>query len=191
MATDKDEIIIFMIEELTKLVRQGSKAPQIDFLKIDTLSDQLEQTGASVRESITKIEEAAQYIQQPVRTEHRHTFDIRSNYAFVSLILLGLISACLAYALITERQEAATMRDNDLKYRYVKMKGEASSQRISELENLFEINRDNPKIKQLRNDVEEYERAIKEKTTLDEQNRLRQLETEKLNDKAETIKMKQ
>lgn len=124
MATDKDEIIIFMIEELTTLVKLNSKAPQIDLSKIDTLSDQLEQTETATRESITKIEEAAQQIKQPVKTE---------------------------------RQEADTFRDNDLKYRYVKMKGEAPPQRLSEL---------------------------------DEQNRLRQLEAEKLNDKVEYIKKK-
>lgn len=63
------------------------------------------------------------------------------------------------------------------------MKGETSPERISELENLFEINRDNSKIRQMSKDVENYERAVKEKATLDEQARLRQLEAEKLKSK--------
>lgn len=70
------------------------------------------------------------------------------------------------------------------------MKGEAPPQRISELEELFEINRDNSNIKQLRKDVEAYERAVKEKAALDEQTRLRQLEAERLNREAENIKKK-
>lgn len=190
MAAEKDDIIIFMIEELTTLVKLNSKAPQIDFSKIDTLSDQLEQTKASVRESITKIEDITQQIQQPVKTEHRHTFDIRSSYAFVSLVLLGLTSVCLAYTMITERNEVSTIRDNDLKYRYIKMKGDATSQRISELEDLFEINRDNAKIKQIRKDVDDFERAVKEKATLDEQNRIRQLEVDRLSKEADSIMSK-
>lgn len=40
--------------------------------------------------------------------------------------------------------------DNDLKYRYIKMKGEALPERIAELEELFELNRDNTKIHQMK-----------------------------------------
>ena len=41
------------------------------------------------------------------------------------------------------------------------MKGEASPESISGLENLFEFNRDNRKIKQMRKDVETYEEAVR------------------------------
>lgn len=70
------------------------------------------------------------------------------------------------------------------------MKGEATPERISDLEDLFEINRDNAKIRQLRKDVENYERAIKEKAALDEQTRLRQQEAEQLNKEANSIRNK-
>lgn len=70
------------------------------------------------------------------------------------------------------------------------MKGEVTPEHISELENLFEVNRDNDKIRQMGKDVENYERAVKEKATLDEQNRLRKLEAEKLNQEAEKLKNK-
>ena len=53
--------------------------------------------------------------------------------------------------------------DNDLKYRYIKMKGEATPDRIAELEEIFELNRDNTKIRRMKNDVEEYERTIQRK----------------------------
>lgn len=58
------------------------------------------------------------------------------------------------------------------------MKGEATPERISELEDLFNINRDNTKIRQMKNDVESYEQTIKAKATLDEQARLRQQQAE-------------
>lgn len=35
--------------------------------------------------------------------------------------------------------------DNDLKYRYIKMKNEATPERIAELEEIFKQNRDNAK----------------------------------------------
>ena len=43
----------------------------------------------------------------------------------------------------------------------------------------------------MQKDVEEYERTVLEKATLEEQARLRQQEAEKLNDKASKIKGKQ
>ena len=80
--------------------------------------------------------------------------------------------------------------DNDLKYRYIKMKGEATPERISELENIFEINRDNAQIRQMFKDVEDYERTVKEKAVLDELNRRRALESRQLDDKVESFRNK-
>lgn len=54
------------------------------------------------------------------------------------------------------------------------MKGEASPESISWLENLFEFNRDNGKIKQMRKDVETYEEAVRRQAALIEQARLKE-----------------
>lgn len=71
--------------------------------------------------------------------------------------------------------------DNDLKYRYIKMKGEATPERIAELEELFELYRDAAKIREMKRDVEEYERTIQRKVQLEEQAKLKEREAEKLN----------
>ncbi len=39
--------------------------------------------------------------------------------------------------------------DNDLKYRYIKMKGEATPEHIAELEEIFALNRENVKIRKV------------------------------------------
>lgn len=80
--------------------------------------------------------------------------------------------------------------NNDLKYRYIKMKGEATPERISELENLFEIDRDNDKIRRMIDDVEDYEQTVKEKAILDEQNCRRTLESQQLDKKVKSLKDK-
>lgn len=54
------------------------------------------------------------------------------------------------------------------------MKGEASPESISGLEDLFEFNRDNRKIKQMRKDVETYEEAVRRQAALIEQARLKE-----------------
>ena len=74
--------------------------------------------------------------------------------------MLMLISI-LGTSLYLAKQPNYDQRDNDLKYRYIKMKGEASPTVINELENIFELNRDNAKIRQMRKDVERYEEIIR------------------------------
>lgn len=80
--------------------------------------------------------------------------------------------------------------DNDLKYRYIKMKGEATLDRIAELEEIFVINRDNGKIRQMKKDVEEYEWTVRQIIALEEQAKLKAREAENLTDKANSIKKK-
>ncbi len=80
--------------------------------------------------------------------------------------------------------------DNDLKYRYIKMKGEATLERIAELEKLFELYRDNDKICRMKKDVEEYERTVKRKVQLEEQTRLKQQAVKALDNKVNEMKSK-
>ena len=80
--------------------------------------------------------------------------------------------------------------DNDLKYRYIKMKGEASAEQIATLEELFELNRDNQKIEQMREDVETYEEAVRKQAALAEQARLKEQAAKEQESKAKSIKGK-
>ncbi len=190
MATDKEDVIIFMIEELTKLVKQSSKSPQIDLSKVETLTVMMQSSIDQTADNIAQLKEAIEEARKPVIRDRRITIDIVSKEAvFIFIGMVIIITGLSAWLYFATRPNYDRI-DNDLKYRYIKMKGEATPQRISELEDLFEINRDNAKIRQMSKDVEDYERAVKEKATLDEQARLRQQEAEKLNHEAEIIKKK-
>lgn len=70
------------------------------------------------------------------------------------------------------------------------MKGEATPERIAELEELFELNRDNAKIRRMKKDVEEYEQTIRRKVQLEEQARLKEQEANRLNENASRLKNK-
>ena len=78
--------------------------------------------------------------------------------------------------------------DNDLKYRYMKMKGGASSAMMAELEDLFTLNRDAARIEAMRADVVEYEETILRQAALAEQARLKAQEAEMLDAKAKQIR---
>ena len=70
------------------------------------------------------------------------------------------------------------------------MKGEATPEQLVGLENLFGPNRDNERIRQMREDVEDYEEAVQRQTTLTEQARLKEQAARELDSKAKFIKDK-
>ncbi|MEG0692931.1 MAG: hypothetical protein RR444_07600 [Oscillospiraceae bacterium] len=190
MANDnKDDIIIAMLEEQKNLCK-NTKSPQVDLTKVDNLVERMEKDISATTELTEQLAETIKQVRQPVISERKFTIDIVAKEAMFLFIGMGLAISVLGSALYFSTRPNYDRIDNDLKYRYIKMKGEATPDRISELENLFEINRDNTKIHQMNKDVEDYERAVQEKATLDEQARLRQLEADKLNHEAEKLKKK-
>lgn len=190
MATEnKDDIIIAMLEEM-KSGMKNQKSQQMDFSKMESLSDKLE-SGINVVSGCTaRMEDVITKARKPVIKERQITIDIVAKEVVFLLVGMGLVISVLGSALYFSTRPNYDRIDNDLKYRYIKMKGEATPERISELENLFEINRDNTKIRQMNQDVEDYERAIKERATIEEQARLKHQEAEVLNDKVQKIKKK-
>lgn len=96
----------------------------------------------------------------------------------------------MSIALWDARQPNVQRDDNDLKYRYMKMKGDVSPELMAELEDIFTINRDAERIKQMRSDVEEYKQTILRQAALIEQARLKAQEAEQLDAQSKSIKGK-
>ena len=103
-----------------------------------------------------------------------------------TMLILGLFT----WIIISEKPNQGRI-DNDLKYRYIKMKGDASAEQIATLEDIFELNRDTQKIEQMREDVETYEEAVRKQAALAEQARLKEQAAKEQESKAKSIKNKQ
>ncbi|KAA6305069.1 hypothetical protein EZS27_043280 [termite gut metagenome] len=86
-----------------------------------------------------------------------------------------------------QRQTINQYRDNDLKYRYVKIQRQMTEENIYRLERLFEY-RDSISI--VRKQVERYERLVKEQTEKIERARRNADEAEKLLKEVESLKEK-
>lgn len=120
--------------------------------------------------------------------EHRHTLSIESKgvlWTFTGMVAMVIV---LAVALYVARQPDRARMDNDLKYRYIRMKGGVSPGQITELENLFGLNRENEKISQMRRDVETYEEAVCRQAALIEQARLKERAAREQGSKADSIR---
>lgn len=190
MATDnKDDIIIAMLEEI-KSGMKNQQQPQIDLSKVEQLSGRLEDTINTTSDTAARLAEIIEVAHRPVIHQRRITIDIVSKEIVFLFVGMVIIIAGLSSWLYFATRPNYDRINNDLKYRYIKMKGEATPERISELENLFEIDRDNDKIRRMIDDVEDYERTVKEKAVLDEQNRRRTLESQQLDKKVKSLKDK-
>ncbi len=157
--------------------------------------ESIERNNAKTQASMDNLQTAVEAIEIPAElppriVQHRISLAIESKGVFWAMIGMMATIVLLCTMLYWTIKPNYDRIDNDLKYRYIKMKGEALPDRIAELEEIFELHRDNAKIREMKRDVEEYERTIQRKVQLEEQARLKEREAENLTNKANSIKKK-
>ena len=123
--------------------------------------------------------------------EKRHSFVLYTKESWILLSMFVILLAAGASAIYHLSRPNVQRDDDALKYRYIKMKGDASAEQIATLEDIFELNRDNQKIEQMREDVETYEEAVRKQAALAEQARLKEQAAKEQESKAKSIKAKQ
>lgn len=139
----------------------------------------------------TLLQKLRKIIEDGVHNYKHHTISFTTPFVFWTIMgQTVLIFVLSTWVTIAEKPNQDRI-DNDLKYRYIKMKGDASAEQIATLEDIFELNRDNQKIEQLREDVETYEEAGRKQAALAEQARLKEQAAKELESKAKSIKAKQ
>ena len=193
-----------LLRELSKKVgevadRKEFTAEQIaELKKIFTgianffLKKQDERYG-EIKSSLEKIGQAldalkAEQQDSVVEHHHRHSIEIASSKVFLSMIVMGLLILGLSFVIGNQRRTISQFRDNDLKYRYVKMHDSATTGDIKALETIFTYDRNPDSVKLIRRQVTEYERLVKEQAEKTEQARLNTSEAERLRKEVETVK---
>ncbi len=174
----------------------GNDLPQLIREAITQLTERLEsieQSNIKAQMGIDSLQASVEAIEIPAElppriVQHKISLAIESKGIFWAMIGMMTAIVLLCTMLYWATKPNYDRIDNDLKYRYIKMKGEAQPDRIAELEEIFELNRDNAKIREMKKDVEEYERTIRRKVQLEEQARRKEREAEHLTDKANSIK---
>ena len=188
MVNNNESVIIAMLEEIITNTK-NSKSQQLDLSKQVDI-EKVEKLSNQMQTYISQIDEVVEQARQPIIKENRFVLDIVSNGTFYLFIGVIIIVSALSASLYVYSRPNYDRKDNDLKYRYIKMKGETSAEQILELEDIFEINRDNAKINQMHKDVKQYEETIRKQAIAQEQARLRQLEAKQLIDKATILQKK-
>ena len=122
------------------------------------------------------------------RHEHYFTVDFRNSKAALTMTMMVLIIIVSLGFNIHQANRNSDLHDNDVKYRFVKMQGEASATDIYRLESIFEYDRNADSIKTIRRQVEDFERLLKEYN--EKQYRIRQDEARarEIEQEAATVK---
>lgn len=152
------------------------------------LKQNQEQKSDEVKSLVQKLKTT---IEDGVHNFKHHRIGFETPFVCWTIVIeTALIMGLFTWIIISEKPNQDRI-DNDLKYRYIKMKGDASAEQIATLEDIFELNRDNQKIEQMREDVETYEEAVRKQAALAEQARLKEQAAKEQETKAKSIKNKQ
>jgi len=151
--------------------------------------EELKKIATRLQEMVVFVNENANS-SQPVIMERKLNVSFSTDKGFWAVMLSITLNILLLVALYIERQPDYDRVDNDLKYRYIRMKGEADTDRINELEDIFELNRNNERIQQMKEDVEKYEETVRKQAVISEQARRKEREAARLDSIAKTVKRK-
>ena len=159
--------------------------------KLGTINHENQHTHTLIEQVGQAVEALKRPNALPVQ-EHRHTYtlDIKSSKTFLTMFaMLGCIFLQIAviYQIARNNQQLAA---NDLKYRYVKMRGEIKERELMELETIFRDEQHTAIRDTVRNQVERYEEAVRRRAEQLEQASIKERKAYKLLQDAEHLRKK-
>ncbi|MFK8303645.1 hypothetical protein ACI75Y_12140 [Capnocytophaga stomatis] len=159
---------------------------------METAFEKLDRWNAEKRETLqaieAKIDEMGKESRTIIRKEHVFSFDFKNSKTVITLCCMGLIILFSLVGNFWQMRQNSQLSDNDLKYRHIKMYGEANQEKLMDLETVFTYQRDEEQITLIREQVETYERLVKEQAEKTEQARLNTSQANELQKQAESIK---
>ena len=181
--------------DLPQLIHSEYERNREAIAQLSERLESIERNNAKTLTSMENLQASVDAIEIPAElppriVQHRISLAIESKGVFWAMIGMMTAIVLLCTMLYWTIKPNYDRIDNDLKYRYLKMKGEATPDRITKLEEIFELHRDNAKIREMKKDIEEYERTIQRKVQLEEQARRKEREAERLNENAARLKNK-
>jgi hypothetical protein len=183
-STVNSEELISLFEELKVKLNQ----PQFSKRQIENLgqiaANSINMINANFSKAITEMESAIKPIDEKInqiksqqnlviRKEHVFTVDFRNSKAALTMISMGLVILLSFGGNLWQWNRNCELKDNDLKYRYIKLKNGITPENLYKLEDIFQYDRDMKLIKEIRGNVEEYERKLIEIAEEIERNRIK------------------
>ena len=157
--------------------------------KLGTINHENQQTHTLIEQVGQAVEALKRPGALPVQ-EHRHTYtlDIKSSKTaliiFVTAVIIVLLIGFIYRVSVSNQQ----LTVNDLKYRYVKMCGEIGQKGLAELETVFWDEQYKAVRDTVRNQVERYEEAVRQRAEQLEQATVKERKAQKLLDDVKKLR---
>ena len=157
--------------------------------KLGTINHENQHTHTLIEQVGQAVEALAKPDTLPVQ-EHRHTYtlDLKSSKTFLTMfVMLGGIFLQAAFICrISENNRRLAV--NDLKYRYVKMRGKIGEKELTELETIFWDKQYTAIRDTIQNQVEQYEEAVRRQAERLEQATVKERKAKRLLEEATKLK---
>ena len=172
---DIEEIVV-LINEIHTRVNQKQFSPeqikelqnilaQVAGYSLGKVNDKIGTILAELKTIIVPLNEKVGQLQTPpnmvIRKEHVFIVDFRRSKTAITIITMALVILLSWGGNVWQLRNNNQLKDNDLKYRYIKMKGKAGSQDLFRLETTFTYDRNRDSISVIREQVETYEGLVK------------------------------
>jgi hypothetical protein len=189
-STFDPEELISLIEDLQNRINQQQFTPeqikslgQISAYSVNKVNENLNKVFTEIKAVITPIDEKFNFLKSPqnmvIQNDHNFRVDFQNSKAAITMISMALIILLSSGGNIWQLNRNIQLKDNDLKYRYIKSTNGINPENLYKLEDIFQYNRDKKLIKEIRGNVEEYERKIRETAENIEHEKLRNSKSKK------------
>jgi Oligoendopeptidase F len=182
-STVNSEELISLIEELKVKLnqpqfskRQIENLGQIAANSINMINANFSKAFSELKSAITPIDEKINQIKSQqnvvIRKEHVFSIDFRNSKAALTMITMGIIILLSFGGNIWQWNRNSELKNNDLKYRYIKILGKATSKDLLRLETIFNYDQNKDSIYVIGEQIKTYERLVKEQVEKIERVRL-------------------
>lgn len=149
--------------------------------EINEVYSALSTTNERIFAGQEQISKELQRIQSlKIQNDHTHVIDFKTSRPFLWQVVMAVIILLLLVGNVYLFKRNMDLSDNDLKYRLIKMYGGVSGNELDTLEVVFHRDRDKTVIRNIRNEVEDFEYRTRVRAEKLERARLLQQEAEKL-----------
>ena len=166
-STEYSDEILALIEELKVQANQQRFSPeqiknlgQVAVNSINMINANFSKAFAELKSVIQPIDEKINHIRSQqnlvIRKEHIFSIDFRNSKAALTMISMGFVILFSFGGNIWQLDRNSQLKDNDLKYRYVKSVKGITLENLQRLERIFEFPRDKKRIEEIRKKVKEY-----------------------------------
>ena len=163
--------LLSLIEELKVQANQQRFSPeqiknlgQIAAYSIGKVNENFSKVFAELKSAIKPIDEKINQIKSQqnavICKKHVFSIDFQNSKAALTMISMALLILLSFGCNIWQLDRNSQLKDNDLRYRYIKSTNGISPENLYKLEDIFDYHRDKKLINKIRENVEDWEKAI-------------------------------